>query len=45
MFSHPRPRELFSALSSAESGAHAKVKAAVVKTYELVPEAYRQSFS
>lgn len=32
----------FSALSAAESKQYAKVKAAVLKAYELIPEAYRQ---
>lgn len=32
------------ALSSAECGDYAKVKGAVLKAYELVPEAYRQRF-
>lgn len=36
--------EAFSALSVADSKVYAKVKDAVLKVYELVPEAYRQRF-
>uniref|UniRef100_A0A8D0AC21 CCHC-type domain-containing protein n=1 Tax=Sander lucioperca TaxID=283035 RepID=A0A8D0AC21_SANLU len=39
-----KAREAFSALSVADSKVYAKVKSAVLKIYELVPEAYRQRF-
>lgn len=39
-----KAREAFSALSVADSKVYAKVKSAVLKVYELVPEAYRQRF-
>ncbi|XP_023191398.1 uncharacterized protein LOC111608951 [Xiphophorus maculatus] len=39
-----RAQEVFSALSDSDCHDYAKVKAAVLKTYELVPEAYRQRF-
>lgn len=39
-----RAQEAYSALSALDCLDYAKVKAAVLKTYELVPEAYRQKF-
>lgn len=39
-----KAQEVFSALSVADSGSYLLVKAAVLKAYELVPEAYRQRF-
>lgn len=39
-----RAQEAFSSLSAPDSGDYLKVKAAIVKSYELVPEAYRQRF-
>ena len=39
-----RAQEVFSAMSDADSRNYARVKAAVLKSYELVPEAYRQRF-
>lgn len=39
-----RAQEVFSSLSLEDSGDYDKVKTAVLKTYELVPEAYRQRF-
>lgn len=39
-----KAREAFAALSVADSKVYAKVKSAVLKVYELVPEAYRQHF-
>lgn len=39
-----RAQEAFSSLPTIDSGEYVKVKAAVLKTYELVPEAYRQRF-
>ena len=39
-----RAQEAFAALSVADSVRYRAVKAAVLKTYELVPEAYRQRF-
>lgn len=39
-----KAQRAFSALSSVDSASYAKVKAAVLKAYELVPEAYRQRF-
>uniref|UniRef100_A0AAQ4QC33 Gypsy retrotransposon integrase-like protein 1 n=1 Tax=Gasterosteus aculeatus aculeatus TaxID=481459 RepID=A0AAQ4QC33_GASAC len=39
-----RAQEVFSSLSLEDSGDYAKVKTAVLKTYELVPEAYCQRF-
>lgn len=39
-----KAREAFSALSVADSRVYATVKSAVLKVYELVPEAYRQRF-
>ena len=39
-----KAQEAFSALSRADSKVYVKVKAAVLKAYELVPEAYRQRF-
>lgn len=39
-----RAQRAFSALSSVDSASYGKVKAAVLKAYELVPEAYRQKF-
>lgn len=34
----------YSSLSTADSGSYVKIKSAVLKAYELVPEAYRQRF-
>ncbi|XP_043964972.1 uncharacterized protein LOC122826755 [Gambusia affinis] len=39
-----RAQEAFSMLSLIDSQDYAKVKAAILKAYELVPEAYRQKF-
>ena len=39
-----KAQEAFAALNPADSMSYAKVKAAVLKIYELVPEAYRQRF-
>uniref|UniRef100_A0A3P8WEH2 Gypsy retrotransposon integrase-like protein 1 n=1 Tax=Cynoglossus semilaevis TaxID=244447 RepID=A0A3P8WEH2_CYNSE len=39
-----KAQEAYSALSSTDSKIYVKVKAAVLKAYELVPEAYRQHF-
>ncbi len=39
-----KAQEAYSALSMAESKVYVSVKAVVLKTYELVPEAYRQRF-
>ncbi|XP_034095926.1 uncharacterized protein LOC117562195 isoform X1 [Gymnodraco acuticeps] len=39
-----RAQEAFSALSMADSEDYLRVKTAVLKAYELVPEAYRQQF-
>lgn len=39
-----KAQEAYSALSLAESRVYLSVKAAVLKIYELVPEAYRQKF-
>lgn len=39
-----RAQEAYLALSDAESRKHSSVKVAVLKAYELVPEAYRQRF-
>ena len=39
-----RAQEAFSSLSSEDSGTYVKVKTAVLKIYEMVPEAYRQRF-
>lgn len=39
-----KAQEAYSALSPADSIDYVKVKAAVLKAYELVPEAYRQRF-
>ena len=39
-----KAREIYSALSIEESCQYKVVKAAVLKVYELVPEAYRQKF-
>lgn len=39
-----KAQRVFSALGSVESGVYAKVKGAVLKAYELVPEAYRPKF-
>lgn len=39
-----RAQEAYSALSEIDCLDYAKVKAAVLKSYELVPEAYRQKF-
>lgn len=39
-----RAQEAYSALSTVDCQDYAKVKAAVLKAYELVPEAYRQRF-
>ena len=39
-----KAREAIAALSVADSNVFAKVKSAVLKVYELVPEAYRQRF-
>ncbi len=39
-----KAREAFSSLSVADSKVYGKVKSAVLKVYELVPEAYRQRF-
>lgn len=37
-----KTQRAFSAVSSTESGAYTKVKYAVLKAYELLPEAYRK---
>ncbi|KAK0151434.1 hypothetical protein N1851_007271 [Merluccius polli] len=37
-----RAQEVFSAMNAADSQKYARVKAAVLKSYELVPEAYRR---
>lgn len=39
-----KAQEAYSALSSEDSKVYGKVKAAVLKAFELVPEAYRQRF-
>ena len=39
-----RTQEAFSSLPAPDIGDYSKVKAAVLKSYELVPEAYRQRF-
>lgn len=39
-----KAQEAFSALSVNDSGSYQLVKAAVLRAYELVPEAYRQWF-
>lgn len=39
-----RAQEAYSALSAADCMDYSKIKAAVLKSYELVPEAYRQKF-
>lgn len=39
-----KAQEAYSALSPGDSMDYAKVRAAVLKAYELVPEAYRQRF-
>ena len=39
-----RAQEAFSSLPVSDSGDYSKVKAAVLQSYELVPEAYRQRF-
>lgn len=39
-----RAQEAFSSLSTPDSGDYLKLKAAVLKSYELVPEAYNQRF-
>lgn len=39
-----KAQEAYSALSTADSENFQKVKTAVLKAYELVPEAYRQKF-
>lgn len=39
-----KAQEAYAALSPADSRVYVKVKAAVLKAYELVPEAYRQRF-
>ncbi|CAN9508185.1 unnamed protein product [Ophioblennius macclurei] len=39
-----KAQEAFSALSATDSGSYQLVKAAVLKAFELVPEAYRQRF-
>ena len=39
-----RAQEVFSAMNAADSQEYARVKAVVLKSYELVPEAYRQRF-
>jgi len=39
-----KAQEVFSSLSVRNSGSYHLVKAAVLKAYELVPEAYRQRF-
>ena len=39
-----KAQEAYSALSAVESKVYVPVKAAVLKAYELVPEAYRQRF-
>lgn len=39
-----RAQEAYSALSASECMSYAKVKSAVLKAYELVPEAYHQKF-
>lgn len=39
-----KAQEAYSALNSADSKVYVKVKAAVLKAYELVPKAYRQRF-
>lgn len=39
-----RAQEAFSALSIADDEDYMKIKSAVLKAYERVPEAYRQQF-
>lgn len=39
-----RAQEAYSSLSSSECGNYATVKSAILKAFELVPEAYRQRF-
>ena len=39
-----RAQEVYSAVTVAESGVYTSVKKAVLKAYELVPEAYRLKF-
>ena len=39
-----KAQEAYAALSNTDSQSYTKVKAAVLKVYELVPEAYRQHF-
>lgn len=39
-----KAQRAFSALSSVDSASYGKVKTAVLKAYELAPEAYRQRF-
>ena len=39
-----KAREAYSALSVDQSSEYNTVKAAVLKAYELIPEAYRQKF-
>lgn len=39
-----KAQEAYAALSSADSCSYVKVKSAVLRAYELVPEAYRQRF-
>ena len=40
-----RAQEVFSAMNAADSQKYARVKAAVLKSYELVPEAYKAAVS
>ena len=40
----PKRHTGYSALNAAESNDYSKVKCAILKAYELVPEAYRQKF-
>ncbi|KAK0137877.1 hypothetical protein N1851_025923 [Merluccius polli] len=44
MLSARKAQEAYSALSTVESKVYVSIKAAVLKAYELVPEAYRQRF-
>jgi len=39
-----KSQEAYSSLSLKDSSSYSKIKAAVLKVYELVPEAYRQRF-
>lgn len=39
-----KAQETYSALSVADSANHNTIKSAILKTYELIPEAYHQKF-